>query len=87
MDGKIAGVLRIGHRVPLHRANQTVDDVVDIHERQRKAFIADRDRQIICNVVAKGRHNAVVARAAPLAKHAGHASEVHRRAGVFAVGQ
>ena len=61
-------------------------EVVDVDQLQLRRRVIDRDRQIICNVVAEGGHGGIVIRAAPLAEHIGEAVDQRLRAGFSGVG-
>ena len=71
---------------PGPRTNELIHDVVDIRQRQDRCFIADRDRQVMRDVVAKCRHDAVVIGPAPLAEQIREALNARARAGLRAVG-
>ncbi|MDT4843826.1 hypothetical protein FQZ97_777640 [compost metagenome] len=64
----------------VHELDETLDDIVHIHQRDRRGRVVDLDRQVARDVVAEGGHGRVVVGPAPLAEHVGQTEDVHRNA-------
>ena len=71
--------------MPLKRIEHLGDQVVNVQKFQLGRAVVDRDGQVVGNVIAEGRHGAVVVGAAPLAEQIREAVDQHRRTGGFAV--
>ena len=77
----IAAVRPTGQSVQQFR-----DQVVNVNQLQLRRRVIDRNRQVICNVVAEGSHGGIVIRAAPLAKHIGETVNQRLRTGLGGIG-
>ena len=80
--GELAAV-----RPAFQRVQHLLHQVVDVDQLQLGGGVVHPDGQVVCNIVAEGRHRAVVVGAAPLAEQVREAVHQHRRAGLFAVSE
>ena len=71
--------------MPLKCIEHFLDQIVNVQKLQLGGAVAHGDWQIICHIVAEGRHGAVVVGAAPLAEQIRETVDQHRRAGGSAV--
>lgn len=65
--------------------NELAHDVVDIRERENDVRVVDLDREIVRDIIAEGRHDAVVVRPAPFPKQIREPIDENLRARLFSV--
>ena len=69
------------------RAHKFSDHVINVNEGHFVAAVVDGYGQVVGDIIAEGRHGAVIIRATPFAEHVGKTVDKHLGAGFFRIAE